>query len=209
MIIDLLRHGQTDYNLTKRVQGNTAPARLTRLGLLQAVQRADTLNPADYDAVWSTDLPRGYLTAQVIWHKFARQGINLPLIQDPDLRERGWGSFTGLTFEDIGVTDNYDQWYACPSGGVLGGVQQPEDVETIPSVRSRVRGVAERAAKSGLDGILFVGHEFSNSYLLNELLEEPSDVAHFHAQPNCGMIRLEVDKNAKVLGWEYGPSLPR
>jgi broad specificity phosphatase PhoE len=91
MLLDLwlVRHGQTDWNLEKRIQGWT-DVPLNRLGLLQATRIGQSLRHIQFRAVYSSDLARAQMTAAII-HGF----VTAPLLVDPMLRERQFGKLEG------------------------------------------------------------------------------------------------------------------
>jgi broad specificity phosphatase PhoE len=100
------RHGQTDWNAEKRLQGqHDIP--LNALGLTQAVQAGGVLRellaehghrPGDLDYV-SSPLSRARDTMELM-----RKGIGLPASGyriDPRLMEMSFGRWEGYTFEDL------------------------------------------------------------------------------------------------------------
>lgn len=90
----LVRHGQSEWNLTGRWQGQTDPP-LTDLGRFQARSAARSLGTVD--AIWSSDLQRAAETAMIISGEL---GVG-PVVLDPDLRERDAGEWQGLTRAEI------------------------------------------------------------------------------------------------------------
>lgn len=87
----LARHGETDWNLEGRVQGH-ADRPLNETGRRQASALADELEGARVDAVYASDLLRAYETARVVAD---RRGLGVTAV--PDLREKDFGSWEGLT----------------------------------------------------------------------------------------------------------------
>lgn len=88
--IVLLRHGETDWNVSKRIQGqHDVP--LNKLGVEQAKAVASTLSAVHFSAIYSSDLRRASDTAS--WFAQAR---DLPVLQTPQLRERNFGKFQGM-----------------------------------------------------------------------------------------------------------------
>ena len=61
----MVRHGETDWNLEGRFQGQADPP-LNANGLAQASELADLLVEAGIQAIYSSDLQRAALTAQII-----------------------------------------------------------------------------------------------------------------------------------------------
>lgn len=89
MLILLLRHGETEWNVSGRLQGSTDTA-LTATGLRQAHDAAASM--PRFAAVWSSPLRRAKDTADVV---AAAQG-HRHVRDDPRLVERSWGEWEGL-----------------------------------------------------------------------------------------------------------------
>lgn len=93
--ICLVRHGETDWNFTRRYQG-WSDIPLNDLGLEQADIVARALAGEQWDAIVSSPLGRAMRTAEAI---AAALGID-EIESDPDLRERSYGEAEGLTLEE-------------------------------------------------------------------------------------------------------------
>ncbi|HMG41301.1 MAG TPA: histidine phosphatase family protein [Acidimicrobiales bacterium] len=90
----LVRHGQSEWNVSGRWQGQTDPP-LTDLGRRQAYSAARSLGTVD--AIWASDLQRAAETAAIISGEL---GVG-PVVLDTDLRERDAGEWQGLTRAEI------------------------------------------------------------------------------------------------------------
>jgi phosphoserine phosphatase len=86
-IILLARHGQSDWNATRRWQGH-ADRPLTEKGREQARALAERLRHVELDAVYSSDLRRAADTAAAV----SNEVIELPALREVDV-----GSWSGLT----------------------------------------------------------------------------------------------------------------
>jgi 2,3-bisphosphoglycerate-dependent phosphoglycerate mutase len=87
----LVRHGETDWNADGRLQGQTDRP-LSDFGRQQARRLADELATEDFEAIYSSDLARARETAEIVGAR-----VGLPVELDPDLREKDWGTWEGLT----------------------------------------------------------------------------------------------------------------
>lgn len=97
MILGLIRHGQTDWNKMGRIQGQT-DIPLNEEGMKQAQRLAQYLRRGDivWDAIYSSDLKRARLTADII-----KDGLQLTDVRlDDRLRERAFGLAEGLTAKE-------------------------------------------------------------------------------------------------------------
>jgi probable phosphoglycerate mutase len=93
-----VRHGETDWNVDTRIQGQIDIG-LNDKGRWQAARVAQALAEDAIDAVYSSDLSRAYATAQAI--AAAQAGPALPVQTHTGLRERGFGKFEGHTYAAI------------------------------------------------------------------------------------------------------------
>jgi broad specificity phosphatase PhoE len=87
----LVRHGETDWNADGRLQGQTDRP-LSDFGRTQARRLADELAEEQLAAIYSSDLARARETAEIVGER-----LGLPVTLDPDLREKDWGTWEGLT----------------------------------------------------------------------------------------------------------------
>jgi 2,3-bisphosphoglycerate-dependent phosphoglycerate mutase len=86
-----VRHGETDWNADGRLQGHSDRP-LNDYGRRQARELAERLAGEGAAAIYTSDLARAKETAEIIGAR-----LGLPVVTDPDLRERNWGSWEGLT----------------------------------------------------------------------------------------------------------------
>jgi broad specificity phosphatase PhoE len=87
----LVRHGETDWNAEGRLQGHTDRP-LNADGREQAKKLADRLEGDGIAAVYASDLSRARETAEIVGER-----LGLIVVIDPDLREKNWGTWEGLT----------------------------------------------------------------------------------------------------------------
>ncbi|MGF6954436.1 histidine phosphatase family protein [Paraburkholderia youngii] len=118
-----IRHGETDWNRIKRIQGHI-DIPLATTGIAQAQRLAQRLaaeakQGARLDAIYSSDLQRAQQTAQPIG-----EALDLPLQSRENLRERSYGAFQGHDSDEIALRfpDEYAQWQTrdpgfAPPGG--------------------------------------------------------------------------------------------
>ncbi|HEX3380343.1 MAG TPA: histidine phosphatase family protein [Paraburkholderia sp.] len=106
-----IRHGETDWNRIKRIQGHI-DIPLATTGIAQARRLAQRLadeakQGARLDAIYSSDLQRAQLTAQPIG-----DALGQPLQLRENLRERSYGAFQGHDSDEIALRfpDEYAQW---------------------------------------------------------------------------------------------------
>lgn len=89
-----VRHGESDWNAERRIQGHTDRP-LSGRGRAQARALAAELSDEPLDAVYTSDLTRARETAEAI-----AEQRRLAVAVDPRLRERNFGSWEGLTDDE-------------------------------------------------------------------------------------------------------------
>jgi len=89
--ICLIRHGETDWNVAKRLQGQI-DIDLNPTGVAQAHAVRPGLQGHRFAAAYSSDLGRAWRTAQI-----ATSDLGIAVSPGPTLRERHYGVYQGLT----------------------------------------------------------------------------------------------------------------
>lgn len=88
----VLRHGETEWNVAARIQGQL-DSPLTPAGVAQAAAIAGRLARERFDALLASDLGRALATAAAIGER-----CGLEVVPDARLRERDFGDAGGLTY---------------------------------------------------------------------------------------------------------------
>lgn len=162
----LARHGETDWNRELRIQGSS-DIELNELGRRQAQFLARELTDVELDAIYASDLSRALATAAAV---ASTHGLEVRV--DARLRERSFGSWEGLTREDIS---------AFPPGS-------RHDGESDDEVRERVlAAVHEIAAAHTGEQVLIVSHGGA----LNTLWHHALGV-RLERWANCAVYKLAV-----------------
>lgn len=91
-----IRHGQTDWNASGRLQGHL-DVPLNAQGRAQAARLAGALADEGLNLVVASDLGRAWHTARAL-----AEPLGLPLLAEPGLRERGFGLLEGLQRDEVG-----------------------------------------------------------------------------------------------------------
>ena len=123
-VIFLVRHGETEWNLQRRIQGS-GDSPLTATGLAQAEaigRKLRTLSEAVGLPIVASPLGRARRTMELL-----RSALNLPPCDyalDDRLREIGYGRWEGSTFAQMRASDpelfarrQADKWTVPPPGG--------------------------------------------------------------------------------------------
>jgi len=156
-----VRHGETDWNRSRRFQGQGDVA-LNETGRAQAEALALTLREEPIKAVYSSPITRAIETARAInrYHQVS-------LEQRDGLMEMDLGDFEGLYPRDF-MTEQPEflrKWLEDPAS-----VRMPNG-ETLQEVQTRAWVVVEEIAKTHHEGsVLLCGHNFVNLTILCKIL---------------------------------------
>ncbi|SJN44542.1 Phosphoglycerate mutase [Microbacterium esteraromaticum] len=104
-LLTVVRHGQTDWNLDRRIQGAT-DIPLNDTGRADAKAAAAVLSGGSYDAIYASPLLRATETAQIIAREL---GLAEPAMTR-GMRERHFGDGEGLHVDDY--LARYGDWHA-------------------------------------------------------------------------------------------------
>jgi probable phosphoglycerate mutase len=185
MILCLVRHGESVFNIEGRIQGRLDVA-LSPLGIRQAAAVADALaaeadqNGAPFDAIYSSPLSRALETAHAIAAR-----LSLEARIDPGLQKIHAGVFQGLTREEM------DERF--PAESKRWSAREPDfripDGETRRELMIRGVGALRAIRAAGHDRAIVVSHGGLLSAALKGLLEIPVNRGPFHFY-NAAITRL-------------------
>lgn len=128
-LITLVRHGQTDWNLARRIQGAT-DIPLNETGREDARNAAALLSADTHHQVCASPLVRAQETAQIIAQTL---GLDEPELH-PELRERSFGEAEGIPVAEY--MERYGTWHAPVPGS-----------ETLAEVGERAMQAIERIVR--------------------------------------------------------------
>lgn len=97
MNLYIIRHGQTEWNITHKLQGK-ADIQLNDKGIEQAKQAKNIFNNLDIDLIICSTLDRAKETAKII-----NEDKNIPIIYDERIRERNYGILEGCSTREIDI----------------------------------------------------------------------------------------------------------
>ena len=179
-VLWLIRHGQTDWNVEGRYQGQ-ADLPLNEAGILQAESAAAQVARLPVAAIFASDLVRAHRTAEII---AARLG--LPVQEDARLREINQGEWEGLLVSEIAsrYAGQIGRFRANPmTARAPGG-------ETVAEVASRLASAAnEISRRYAGQQVLIVSHGLALATLIARARKVPLDQVYAlipeNAVPHC------------------------
>jgi len=170
--IVFVRHGQTDWNEGKRLQGSLG-ASINEVGREQAKGLARLLWEVPLQAVYSSTLPRALETASYVGGPHS-----LSVIGDSRLNEIHHGDWEGLAESELPDIELYRRWRDDPSACTLPGA------ESLQSVHDRavaaMRDIMGRHQEG--DGLVaVVSHQIVLAVLKCYVLDRPWSQIRRHA----------------------------
>lgn len=181
-LITLLRHGETTWNAIRRVQGQL-DSPLSARGLEQAEALAQRLRHEKFEALYASDLSRAFDTAGKI---AALTGLGIQV--DARLRERHYGVFQGLTWDEIKqqFPDDYAQYRSRFPGVTIPGGESVEDFA------GRVMQIlGEIAAKHGHAAVVAHGGLVDVAY--RHAMDIGAGLPRDYPLPNASVNRFRYD----------------
>ncbi|NRB06283.1 MAG: histidine phosphatase family protein [Richelia sp.] len=194
--IIIVRHGQTNYNTERRIQGRTDFSRLTQKGRDDASHVGKFLSQVVFDAIYCSPLSRAKQTAEIIHQQLSLnqeqsavpQPSNKLLEVDLPLWEKMLSADVKQQFPD-----DYRIWKEEPHNFKMLISPGEESKEHFPvlSLYEQARGFwQEMLPRHQGKTILIVGHNGINRSLISTALNIPPSRYHSIQQSNCGISVL-------------------
>lgn len=179
----LVRHGETDWNLQMRFQGQT-DVELNARGVEQAEAIASRLREEPLRAVYSSDLRRAMQTAQSI----ARYHGLYP-VADADLRELSYGVWEGMSREEILASEWAELFEKYRRDSLR---YRPPGAEYPEQILERSRRVLQRIRHEHHEGtVCIVGHGGSLRALICVALSAPLETFRHIRLDNASLSAIE------------------
>jgi broad specificity phosphatase PhoE len=212
------RHGLTERSQPEQHLGQRLDIGLNAEGQAQAARLAERLADVPFERVVSSPLLRALETARIV-------APGRQVEADPRLLELDYGSWEGLTYEQIAARDGPARglWELDPAGLACPGGESGNDVAT--RVRSFLETLIEAAADPDVPAdlrVLVVGHSSTNRILLcvalgvsvrdfrRRFVQDPANltVLRFAGPPGSGAQALLVNDTSHLEGtaaqpWAY------
>lgn len=188
-----IRHGETDWNVEKRFQGQRdIPLNKQGKRQAEAVAAWITRQSRDFKAIYTSDLSRCVQTAEVV-----NDTLNLDIVQDKLLREIACGDWEGLS--SIEIEEKYpgmlERWRNDTSIAMPNG-------ESVASVQKRmIQWFTETVPQHIGEDIVMISHGAALTSLFAYVDETPlvqawNDISRRIS--NTGVTTITVDHKHKV-----------
>lgn len=191
----LVRHGETDWNAERRLQGHT-DIDLNARGLAQAAQMAKALKSIDFqfDVLYTSDLQRAKETAKAI------EGLySVSAISHNALRERHLGALQGLTISEAPAIQP-ELWQAHLRRDIH---EELRGGESILQFSNRIQVALEEIQEKHVGKtILLVSHGGALDMMYRIASNQALDAERVVAVPNASLNWISHDgSNWKVDNW--------
>lgn len=160
-----VRHGETDYNRYRVMQGRRINSSLNELGRRQAEALAQRFADESLDAIYTSSLRRAIETADAL----SKHHPEVPRYRLSGLDEMSWGVYEGEPWSDR-LQSMLETMYARWNAGDYDF--RVEEGESIYEVQRRARGAVDRILEAHTgETVLVVSHGRLLRVLLATLLE--------------------------------------
>ena len=187
MKIYFVRHGETDWNKERKIQGQV-DIPLNEFGRHLARETAKGLRDVPFDVCFTSPLGRARETAQIIL-----QGRDVPILEDKRILEMNFGVLEGKCCSKDGwdVPDSFQMFFDDPVH-----YQAPEGGEDFQAVRKRTGDFLNWlfAQEQYRDStVLVTTHGAAMAGLLNNLKKKPlAEYWGVGVHKNCGVTEVDV-----------------
>lgn len=188
----LIRHGETDWNAERRLQGHL-DIPLNSTGVAQAAAAAATLPKQVFSACYSSDLLRAVHTARA-----ACAVLGLAPRTTAALRERHYGHFQGLTYHEAAQrhADDYARFEARDPDFAFAGGESLRDFATrigdcLSEIVARHPGETVLIVTHG--GVLDIAHRVATG--------KPLDAPRDFTIPNAALNWIRHDGAWSLESW--------
>lgn len=190
MELYIVRHGQTEWNKERRLQGST-DIMLTKEGIEAAKKTGTALRKVAFDKIYSSPLTRAYDTACYI-----RADRNIEIVKDERLRELCFGNLEGQVIEDMqnDKESHFKYFFDKPH------LYIPDDKgETLYNLKERTRNFLVNeieANEKNLTRVMIVAHGALNKALVAHI--KKNSIEEFWmggVQKNCSAFVVKLEDN--------------
>lgn len=195
--IILVRHGESSYNLERRIQGRMDLSVLTDRGVEQARCVRKALEGMTFMRAYCSPLQRAYRTAEEIAAGLSSLSPQTqPLLQEIDI-----SAWAGMTFEEVRqhVPDMYQIYRHSPQDLMMEGrypvrdlYQQAADFWNL--LRQNHPDLVHRSAQDETVDLLVVAHSGINRALISTALGIGPQFYQQLGQDNCAISVLTFNK---------------
>ncbi|UXP31607.1 histidine phosphatase family protein [Reichenbachiella agarivorans] len=185
--IYLIRHGQTDFNKQKRVQGRGIDSDLNLLGRLQAAAFFEVYKDVKFDKIYTSSLKRTVQSVQ----GFIDQGIPYESLSGFD--EISWGLHEGLPYDEARharYLEGIDEWGKGNLNHRVGEGDTPIEVRD-----RQIQAMDYVLSQENEHNILIATHGRAMRFQLCWMMGMPLSDSELFEHANLCLYQLRYDEN--------------
>lgn len=185
MNLYLTRHGETDWNVSSRIQGQTDTP-LNETGVRQAKELAERLleEKPEIAKIYTSRQKRAYQTA-----KIAAEKLQAEVVVKDGLEEISFGKWEGYTWKQVKelFSEEYEEWHENRRYKV------PPEGESYQQLLERLVPALQEISREEKEDVLVVTHSAVIMTLLSYIYQKPFDeMAKNFRTKNTEIVVIEV-----------------
>lgn len=195
MEIYIVRHGETNWNTKRLLQGGTNVP-LNENGRAVAGETGKNMEGIPFNMIYSSPLDRAFETANLI-----RGHRNIPIIRDDRLRELSFGEYEGLDSKKLFANEDDPFHYFFTQPELF---KTPKGGETLEEICIRAKEFLQEVIEplqEQYERIMIVAHGAINKALMCHIKQhEIKDYWSGGLQRNCSVIIVKLENgNYEVI----------
>ncbi len=179
------RHGETEWNSFRRVQGST-DTHLNANGIHQAERLAESLRDKEITQIFTAKMHRARETAQIV-----AQHLHVPLTECDGLQELNLGDWEGCTWPEIERRDSktFAEWSRNKR------FVRPPNGETYDELLNRFTHIVLQIVRNARGNVLIVTHSACMLAFQAELKRTPLEsMMSDYTAPNAEAIAFSSEE---------------
>lgn len=196
-----VRHGKTDFPLDRIYCDDREDPPLNATGLAQADNTARLLHNQTVHAIYASPMARTQTTAKCI----AREK-SLPIQTDPRLKERHFGEWEGMYFDQIQsqYPETFQRWKQAPAAF------QPDGGESMTDLLTRLHASTnEIIQKHDGETVVIVTHVGPIRVLVAKAMDMAMEAHRYLRIDYASLTRLDYGRSkTNLIYLNYQPKLP-
>lgn len=191
-LIYFIRHGQTDYNLNRIIQGSGVDSDLNATGRAQAQAFFNHYQFEPFDFLFASGLRRSQQTIEPFTQ------LNIPVEYNPLINEINWGIHEGKSYDPV-LIDSYkqlvEQW---KTGNFEATVEGGESAQTLGD---RCNLFLDQIAKHTGKQLLICTHGRTLRCLMSQVEGKALSTMENYQHHNTGLylVKHSAEKGFEIL----------
>lgn len=187
MLIYLIRHGETEYNKSHRLQG-WSDIPLNENGIKLAEKTAEGMKDISFDRVFSSPLIRSYTTAEIIVGD-----RNITIEKDNRLKEINLACYEGIPKSVVVDDVNHPMHNYFCNPGKYNPTDGPESFDDLKKRAYDFLNDKIIPLEKKCQNVLIVGHGCLNHSIINPILGIKNDNFRQIQFPNCAVSIISLE----------------